>query len=63
MHQCPGKDCTVQVESDQLACKPHWFQLPAELRSEIWAAYRRRRSNPGEHAAVVRRAIAFWGSK
>jgi hypothetical protein len=60
MHTCPGKDCTAQVDASMLACRGHWYQLPADLRTRIWRAYR---SNPVEHRAAVREALAFWGSK
>lgn len=39
-HDCPAPNCGVQVPHSQLACKRHWFMLPADLRREVWAAFR-----------------------
>lgn len=51
-HRCPAKDCEKIVPVELLACKPHWFTLPKELRKGItdswqegrlawWAALRK----------------------
>lgn len=30
-----------------LMCKPHWFQVPRELRDRVWSTYRAYRSDDG----------------
>lgn len=59
-HTCPHPACTEQVGSTMLACRPHWFALPAELRSEVWAAYRRIRSDPRRHRAAIAACLTWW---
>jgi hypothetical protein len=40
-HACPGPSCTRRVPRHQFACPHDWGRLPAELRREINATYRR----------------------
>lgn len=60
MHKCPVKSCDVQVDSDQVACRPHWYMLPFVLRTAIWEAYRTRRGNPGKHRRALQAAFDWW---
>lgn len=39
-HHCHWPGCTRQVPPAMWGCKAHWFRLPAQLRSRIWATYR-----------------------
>lgn len=39
-HKCPGPGCPVQVPDHMLMCRPHWYQVPAALRSRVWATWR-----------------------
>lgn len=39
-HTCHAIGCSKRVPPDLFLCKPHWFQLPARLRSLIWRHYR-----------------------
>ncbi len=39
-HRCPGPECSRRVPSNMLACSRHWFQVPREVRDEVWAAWR-----------------------
>lgn len=60
MHKCPVKTCDVQVPSEMVACRPHWYMLPLEFRNAIWGAYRTRRAHPGKHLAALRAAFDWW---
>lgn len=40
VHRCHWPKCPVEVPPKMFACKPHWMQLPQEIRDKIWAAYR-----------------------
>jgi hypothetical protein len=40
-----------------LMCKPHWFSLPASLRSAIWWAYRARGHDRATYQDHVRAAV------
>lgn len=33
LHKCPG--CDAQLPRNILACRQHWYSLPADLRREI----------------------------
>jgi hypothetical protein len=37
---CPHPDCENSIPREVFACRMHWFSLPKELRSEIWANFR-----------------------
>ena len=39
-HKCPAPDCTAQLPASKLACRRHWYAIPADLRDEIRAQYR-----------------------
>jgi hypothetical protein len=38
-HHCHWIGCTKEVPPKMWGCKQHWFSLPPELRSRIWATY------------------------
>lgn len=53
-HHCHWPGCDKQVPPAMWGCRKHWFALPAEIRSRIWAAYR-----PGQEEDMdVSRAYA-----
>jgi hypothetical protein len=58
-HTCPC-GCGGQVPRHQLACKPGWFRLPADLRGWVGAAYRTRRADPDGHFRALRAAIQWY---
>ena len=37
---CASDCCQVEVPRGHLFCRPHWFDLPESLRTEILAAFR-----------------------
>lgn len=39
-HACHWPGCKRQVRPAMWGCKEHWYKLPADLRAEIWEAYR-----------------------
>ncbi|HET9511823.1 MAG TPA: hypothetical protein VFO80_11805 [Sphingomonas sp.] len=40
---CTAPCCTVEIPRGKLMCRPHWYELPRILRTEINAAWRERR--------------------
>lgn len=34
-HECPAPSCEEQLPFERLACRPHWFQIPVELRRQL----------------------------
>lgn len=57
-HECPAIGCTIHVPQSQLACRAHWFSLPAEVRSRLWSAYRR--NDADSHARALEDCLAFF---
>ena len=39
-HDCPKVGCPHRLDRNVLACKRHWFEVPAELRRELNRAWR-----------------------
>ena len=39
-HHCHWPGCDKQVPPAMWGCSTHWFKLPAQLRSQVWATYR-----------------------
>jgi hypothetical protein len=39
-HNCHAEGCDIAVPPKMFMCKGHWFQLPPELRNQVWATYR-----------------------
>ncbi|HEX5811567.1 MAG TPA: hypothetical protein VFY38_05685 [Pseudonocardia sp.] len=35
MHECPG-GCGTEIPDEMLACRPHWYQLPQDVRDAVW---------------------------
>jgi hypothetical protein len=56
-HECPAPGCTIMVPKVQLACRSHWFSIPQEIRSRLWAAWRSH--DEIKHAQALRDCIAF----
>lgn len=38
-HHCHWPGCNRQVPPARWGCKPHWYQLPADIRQRIWTSY------------------------
>jgi hypothetical protein len=56
-HKCPAPPCNRQVRFEQLACRNHWYAIPADLRSRVWDAYLGRSTE--DHSEVVAEAISY----
>lgn len=41
MRQCPAPNCKILIPQSLFACRSHWFSISKEVRTEIYAAYRR----------------------
>jgi len=39
---CAAECCQLVVEEGMLFCRPHWADLPRDLRDDIWKAFRRK---------------------
>ena len=53
--------CAEQVSRRMLACKPHWRELPAELRREINASYHDKSpTGPSRHRNALREAFRWY---
>jgi hypothetical protein len=60
MHQCPIVGCQAHLPYGTLMCRTHWKRVPAQLRSEVYAAWDN--GSPREDYMDVRaRAIAAVG--
>lgn len=57
-HECPAPGCDRLVDSQQLACRPHWYQIPKVLRDAVWRAYRGPGVGSPEHTEAVLAAVA-----
>lgn len=60
MHRCPGPNCNRKVSEDKLMCRDHWYQVPRELRDNVWRTYRHVPGTRDHHAAMMA-AIASLG--
>lgn len=57
-HECPAPGCTRRVPRNKLACAPHWYQLPEELRAKVWRTYRQHGMGSAEHTDAMLDAVA-----
>jgi hypothetical protein len=56
---CPVKDCERTRASGQLACRPHWFALPKDIRDAVWSGYRQGVMS-GAYRAAYADAREYW---
>lgn len=60
-HRCHAVGCDIEVDPGLLMCRRHWFQVPKNLRREVWRLYRKgqeRDKNPSrEYLAAAKDAI------
>lgn len=47
-HECHWPGCTRNVPPAMWGCREHWYALPADLRSRVWATYR-----PGQEKTLT----------
>jgi hypothetical protein len=40
LRECPVEGCTERHKRSLLMCRSHWYQVPKNLRDELWAAYK-----------------------
>lgn len=60
-HQCPAPECRKNVPDHMLACRVHWWQLPAPLRARINEEYRLAGESL-ELRVLHQEAIEVWSS-
>ena len=57
-HECPKNGCTRRVPSHMLACRNHWYAIPAPLRSAVWNAWQNGAgAGSPEHSAAISAAV------
>ena len=57
-HNCPAPACKRRVADHMLMCKPHWYQVPAPLRRDLWNAWQDGAgAGTAEHRDAIRAAI------
>jgi hypothetical protein len=62
-HECPKSGCRRRVPVYQLACRPHWYLVPPELRSAVWASWANGLgAGTHEHNEALRQAIDAMNS-
>lgn len=62
-HTCHWAGCNTQVPPAMWGCTKHWYMLPRELRSKIWAAYRtgqEKDMRPSESYLKVAQEVQDW---
>lgn len=59
-HECPGPACKQRVARNKLACPRHWGQVPPDLQSAVYRAYRS--GDRAAHVAAMKAAIAVMKS-
>lgn len=55
-HECHWPGCKTQVKPAMWGCTKHWYKLPSNLRSAIWATYR-----PGQEEGNADVSPAYLG--
>ena len=60
--RCLKPGCHALIAGDQLACRPHWYELPRTLRRRAWRALGMvdRRARRKAQAAVFVDAVTSW---
>jgi hypothetical protein len=57
-HKCAAVACQRQVPMRLLMCIDHWRRVPAALRRQVWASYRRTDAEAGlAYLAAVQAAV------
>lgn len=62
-HTCHWPGCKQQVPPAKWGCSKHWFELPPQLRSKIWNAYRPGQEDdgkPSEEYLAVAKEVDDW---
>lgn len=57
---CPHPKCGVPKEYEKFCCRPHWFQLPDDLRKDITRGWKYNRPLWLE---ARDKAIWFWNER
>lgn len=62
-HTCHWPGCDKLVPPAMWGCRLHWYQLPINLRNDIWATYRPGQEitkNPSRPYMLVAKRIDMW---
>lgn len=62
-HHCHWPGCPIQVPPARWGCQPHWYRLPANLRTRIWRAYRpgqEKDLKPSPEYRIVATEVMAW---
>ena len=58
-HTCPGPRCDAEVDTSELLCPAHWYQVPEPIRRAVRIAWRRGAgAGTPAHTSAIRLAIA-----
>jgi hypothetical protein len=58
MRKCMAPDCLAQLTPGHLMCKPHWYQVPKEVKQEVQRRLRGWRDQ-GAAEVYLRNAINY----
>jgi hypothetical protein len=62
-HKCHWPGCEMNVKPQFWGCSHHWFRLPVDLRSMIWASYHPGQEitkTPSERYLRVAEKVQVW---
>ena len=62
-HHCHWPGCQTPTSPKMWGCKVHWYALPKELRSRIWATYRPGQEvtkTPSKEYIEAAKAVQNW---
>jgi len=62
-HTCHWPGCQKEIPPALWGCKQHWLTLPQDLRSRIWATYRRGQEitkTPSADYVAAAKAVQEW---
>ena len=59
--RCPVEGCERSRQSSQLACRPHWYALPKDIRDAVWAGYRQGPLSDA-HVTAMMDAREWWAN-
>lgn len=57
LHKCPKNGCEVQLPRHLLACRPHWYEVPSELRNAVNMTWRNFHNDPNSYLAARAAAV------
>ena len=56
-HKCPAPGCEVMCPRSILACRPHWFSIPSDIRARVNRTWRS--GDIGDYLEAREDAVSF----